>query len=57
MNDKIEAGADSSWPRARLAPGAILLSAGGLGLMLVDGTAHSSSALSSVFVSQLSQSK
>lgn len=59
MDEKRQTGADNGWQSIRLGFGAILLIAGGLGLMLVDGTIHSSKALSSVFVSQnvFSQSK
>lgn len=55
--DHQETGADSAWQSLRLALGAIVLIAGGLGLMLADGTIHPSQALSSVFVSSNSQSK
>lgn len=59
MNDKTQTGSDNGWQSIRLGFGAILLIAGGLGLMLIDGTIHPSKALSSVFVSQnvFSQSK
>jgi hypothetical protein len=55
--DHQEAAGDSAWQSLRLALGAIVLIAGGLGLMLADGTIHPSKALSSVFVSSNSQSK
>ena len=59
MNNKTETSGDSSWQSFRLGLGAILLIAGGLGLMLADGTIHPSKALSSVFAAHIrvSQSK
>jgi hypothetical protein len=58
MNNKTETSGDS-WQSFRLGLGAILLIAGGLGLMLADGTIHPSKALSSVFTAhvRVSQSK
>jgi hypothetical protein len=53
MDNKTETGADSRWQSIRLGLGAALLIAGGLGLMLADGTIHPSKALSSVFVPML----
>jgi hypothetical protein len=49
MDNKTETSGDSSWQSIRLGLGAALLIAGGLGLMLADGTVHSTKALSSMF--------
>jgi hypothetical protein len=58
MDNKTETSADGRWQSLRLGLGAALLIAGGLWLMLADGTIHPSKALSSVFVhTLLAQSK
>jgi hypothetical protein len=51
MNRTNRPDADNIWQSVRLIVGAVVLIAGGIGLMLVDGTIHPSTALSSVFAS------
>lgn len=58
MDNQTETGDDGSRQSIRLGLGAALLIVGGLGLMLADGTIHSSKALSSMFVrTHFAQSK